>query len=178
VLRQDPGVSPEVPELRLRPLCDDDEPTAVAAHAELVADDFEFLLDYDPRRPWGEHVRMHRRWRCGLGLPPDRVPAAFLLAHTGPRVVGRVSIRFELNEFLATQGGHVGYAVRPGFRRRGYAGEILRQALVVAEGVTRVLVTCDDDNPASAAVIVKNGGVEVEPWADGLGRRRRRFWID
>jgi len=71
------------------------------------------------------------------------VPATFLLARVGGDLVGRVSIRHELNDFLAEFGGHIGYAVRPQFRRRGHATEILRQALVVArgEGVERVLVT-------------------------------------
>jgi predicted acetyltransferase len=98
----------------------------------------------------------------------------------GSDVVGRASVRFELNAFLARHGGHIGYGVRPGFRRRGYASEILRQALVVAraEGVPRVLVTCDQDNPGSAAVIQKNGGVEAEPWARPDGAVNRRFWID
>jgi predicted acetyltransferase len=167
-------------DLRLRPLSVDDETVAVTAHAELAADNFAFLPDYPSARPWPEYVRMLARWRRGVDLPADRVPGTFLLAQVGSDVVGRASVRFELNEVLTVHGGHIGYGVRPGFRHRGYAGEILRQSLVVAraEGVDRVLVTCDEDNPASAAVIQKNGGVETERWIREDGAVNRRFWID
>jgi predicted acetyltransferase len=167
-------------DLRLRPLSVADEAVAVTAHAELAADGFAFLPDYPSDRPWPEYVRMLTGWRCGRDLPPDRVPGTFLLAHVGPDVVGRVSVRFQLTEFLTGHGGHIGYGVRPGFRRRRYASEILRQSLVVAraEGVDRVLVTCDQDNPGSAAVIQRNGGVETDPWTGADGAVNRRFWID
>ena len=167
------------PDLRLRPLTDGDEAEALAAHAELAVDDFSFLLDHDTARPWVEHVQLHRRMRCGVDLPPDQVRGTFLLAAAGEDVVGRVSIRFKLNEWLATQGGHIGYGIRPGRRGQGYAKEVLRQALVVArsEGVGAALLTCDPNNEASAAVIVHNGGVEDEPHTDAAGSTKRRFWI-
>jgi len=170
---------PMPPGLRLRPLNDGDEAEALAAHAELAADDFSFLLDHDTARPWAEHVQRHRRIRCGVDLPADRVRGAFLLATTGDEVVGRVSVRFELNDWLATQGGHIGYGIRPGRRGQGYATEILRKALVVArsEGVGAALLTCDPDNEASAAVIFHNGGVEDEPHTDAAGTTKRRSWI-
>jgi predicted acetyltransferase len=161
-------------ELWLRPLGPDDEIVAEKAHEELADDDFPFLLFRHEAETWDAYTQMLARWRRGLDLPADRVPAAFLLAQVGPDVVGRVSIRFSLNEELRARGGHIGYAVRPGFRGRGHAREMLRQALVVAraEGVDRVLLTCENDNPASAATILGSGGVE-EPGAAGM----RRFWI-
>jgi predicted acetyltransferase len=167
-------------DLRLRPLAVGDETVAVAAHAELAAEDFAFLPDYPSDRPWPQYVRRLARWRCGLDLPSGRVPGTLLLAQVGSDVIGRSAVRFELNEALTVHGGHIGYAVRPGFRSRGYASEILRQSLVVAraEGVHRVLVTCDQDNAASAAVIQKSGGVEIEPWIRADGALNRRFWID
>ena len=166
--------------LRLRPLRDQDEAAARLAHSELAADQFTFLLDWDEGEPWSSYVeKMHDR-RHGICLPPDRVRSAFLVAVVGAEMVGRVSIRFELNDFLANYGGHIGYGVRPGQRRRGYAGEILRQALVIAraEGVERVLVTCDEDNLASARVIEAGGGVLEDIRPDPDGPAKRRYWID
>ena len=66
-------------------------------------------------------------------------------------------------------------------RRHGYATEIFRQSIVIAcaEGVERVLVTCDDDNVTSGRVIERCGGV-FDPRSDSSdgGSPVRRYWID
>ena len=110
------------------------------------------------------------------------MPSTFLFAFNGPRIVGRGSIRHELNDFLFRVGGHIGYTVVPEFRRRGYATQILRQLLTIARerfGLARVLVTCDDDNIGSIRTIEKNGGV-LENVVSGvdLVTPKRRYWID
>ncbi|MDN4161731.1 GNAT family N-acetyltransferase [Nocardioides abyssi] len=168
-------------ELRLRPLRADDEAEAVQAHQELAADDFELLLGWTPERSWADLLEQYERERRGVDLPEGRVPAVFLVAEVDGALVGRVSIRFALNDWLAAYGGHVGYGVRPAHRRRGHATEMLRQALVVARagGVDRVLVTCDDDNAGSAATIERCGGV-LDGLVDEPGQTvpKRRYWID
>ena len=60
--------------------------------------------------------------------------------------------------------GHVGYAVVPWKRRRGYATAALRAILpeARAEGLARVEITTEPDNVASQRVIEANGGVLVE----------------
>ena len=131
-----------------------------------------------PLRQWLNVLGERRR---GENLPPGHMPSTFLLAFVGERIVGRVSLRHALNPFLERVGGHIGYVVVPEFRRRGYATEILRQALRIAGhdfGIRRVLVTCDDDNVGSIKTIEKNGGV-LENVVDGpdLGTPKRRYWI-
>jgi predicted acetyltransferase len=165
--------------LRLRPLRIDDEAEVRAAHAELAADEFPFLLFWEPEDSWPAYVEAVRKGRLDLDLPAGRVPASFLVADVDGAIVGRVSIRHALNDFLMNEGGHIGYCVRPQYRRRGFATEILRQALIVAraEGVDPVLVTCDESNAASATIIERAGG-RLEDVRRGVDATpRRRYWI-
>ena len=111
------------------------------------------------------------------------VPATHLwgvAGKAGDELVGRISIRHELNDALRVVGGHIGYDTVPSFRGRGVATEMLRQALPVARalGLTRVLITCDETNAASIRVIERNGGSLYETRALVTdGPRKRYYWI-
>jgi predicted acetyltransferase len=168
-----------VDHLRLRPLRPDDAMQARIAHQELAREGFEFLLDWAPDQPWSGYLHRLEQWRRGLDVPPDRVPATFLIAQACADLVGRVSIRHRLNEALTNVGGHIGFGVRPGYRGHGHAGEILRQALIVvrAEGIDHVLLTCDEDNLASRRVIERAGGVLEDTRRAPDGKCVRRYWI-
>ena len=165
----------------LRPLTETDEEQARQAHEELAREDFEFLLNLEPDEPWPSYVERVNRLAEGVGVREGWVPATFLVAEADGQLVGRVSIRHELNQYLMEEGGHVGYAVRPAFRRRGYATAMLRGAVAVARGVgvERLLVTCDADNVASATVIERCGGLleGIAPARD-WSAPKRRYWIE
>ena len=166
--------------LWLRPLSVADEASVRLAHDELALDGFSFLLDEADGESWGEYIARLAMVARGTDVPPDRVPATFLVAEVGGVIVGRTSVRHQLNEYLAAAGGHIGYGVRPGFRRRGYATEILRQSLLRARalGIEVALVTCDIDNVGSATVIERCGGVLDGVVPDpGGGPPKRRYWI-
>jgi predicted acetyltransferase len=106
--------------------------------------------------------------------PAGLVPCTTLWWLDGEQFLGRLAIRHRLTERLRRRGGHIGYDVRPSARRRGHATAMLRAALPVARGlgIRRVLVTCDEDNVASRAVIEANGGVRDQPCAGTL-----RYWM-
>ena len=65
--------------------------------------------------------------------------------------------------------GHIGYAVVPWQRRRGYATQALAALLPLAraQGLSSVEITTDPDNTASQRVVMANGGVLVERFDKG-----------
>jgi predicted acetyltransferase len=166
--------------MRLRPFLRDDETAILEAQRELSAEGFTFALDYEDGMDWQDYLDFLERLRFGLDLAANRVPASMLAAEVSGQIVGRLSVRHTLNEFLAREGGHLGFAVRPQHRRNGYATEILRQGLMVARslGVDRALVTCNEDNIGSAIVIERCGGVLDSIHVTDEGKRIRRYWID
>ena len=85
------------------------------------------------------------------------------LSFDGDRLVGLLSIRYELPELLSEQYGDIGYGVRPSERNKGYATAMLKYALSVCreKGMKKVILGCLKENLASAATIQKNGGTFI-----------------
>ena len=164
--------------MKLRPLSLADQAQALQGHSELAIENWEYLLGYSEGMPWTEYLEILGNESTGTNLKEGRVPATFLIAENDGNLVGRTSIRHELNNFLFNFGGHIGYGVRPSYRRQGFATEILRQSLTYIHGlgVTEVLVTCDEDNLGSIKVIESQGGV-LENKVEFEGILKRRYWI-
>lgn len=110
-------------------------------------------------------------------LVPDST--FFCLAEEENVFVGAVNIRHWLNEGLLRTGGHIGDGVRPSWRRRGVATQMIALALDECKklGIHRVLMTCDKGNIGSEKSIQNNGGV-LENEIEDHGTVVQRFWID
>jgi predicted acetyltransferase len=109
-----------------------------------------------------------------------RVPQTTCWATVGEMVVGRIVLRHRLNAELAEFGGHVSYEVRPSWRRRGVAGEMVRRILETAQAreIGRLLLTCAPDNVASNRTIQAAGGVlERTIYVERIGRETNLYWI-
>ena len=134
------------------------------------------------RMEYDEWLENTRRNNSSETVRPDWVVADtfFAVRKNDGRLIGTVDIRHSIdNEFLSEYGGHIGYAVRPSERRKGYATQILKMALKHAKsiGLSRVMLGCYSDNLASIKTIEKCGGVliETKPYVDG--RPMNVYWI-
>ncbi len=167
--------------LSLRRLTSGDEVVARRAHAELTAEGGSFLVEPVAELAWKSYVA--RLSDIEAGRAPGRwqsVAEVFRIAVVDDEVVGRVAIKPTLTPWLAEVGGHIGYAVRPGHRRRGHAVEILRESLrIVARfGVDPALLTCEEDNVGSARTIEACGGTLLETrWVEDEEIWLRRYEV-
>lgn len=110
----------------------------------------------------------------GEDLSEGKVPQSLYWFYVDNEPAGIVKIRHYLNDSLRQNGGHIGYALSPKLRGKGYGNKMLELALLEAKnlGIEDVLVVCNPDNYSSKAVILKNGGqLEKETDEDVL------YWI-
>ncbi|BCL78042.1 acetyltransferase [Ktedonobacteria bacterium brp13] len=113
-------------------------------------------------------------------IKPGHVPSSEFWLIDDNDYIGRIFLRSTLNETLLQKGGHMGYTIRPSRRKQGYGKLILKYGLEHAKacGFERVLLTCDEDNTSSRAIIESNGGaleniIQVAGWPAMV----YRYWI-
>ena len=108
------------------------------------------------------------------------VPAShFWLIADGDCYIGDVDVRHRLNDNLRQFGGHIGYKIRPSYRRRGYGKLVCQLGIDQARllGIRDILITCDDNNIGSYKIIEANGGVLQDKIDNKRGVLTRRYWI-
>lgn len=133
-------------------------------------------LDYTE---WLEHTKKYRRVETA---GEDWVPSTtfFAVRKEDKKIVGMIDIRHHIRHpFLLEYGGHIGYAVRPSERRKGYASEMLALAIDYAKeiGLDKVMLGCYTDNAGSVKTIQKCGGKLVEEKLYSDGKPMYIYWI-
>lgn len=143
----------------------------------------ERIIPWASRRDGRNFEQLQKQWAedeseqvTARGFVPATL---YFLVDEHGHALGAIHLRHRLNEKLLLHGGHIGYGVRPGARGRHLAGTMLRMLLASAQvrALGRVLLTCDDDNIASARTIEQCGGV-LENKVDDDGTLERRYWIE
>lgn len=130
-----------------------------------------------------QYIQLLSRFPKGECLPAGHVPCTILYAFNSENnLVGRSSIRHELNEHLLQEGGHIGYGVSTSYRKRGYATAILEKSLSYMKEslphIEKALVTCDQGNIGSQKTIERNNGKLENILTGASGVNKMRFWID
>ena len=139
------------------------------------------LSNFDDISDWLKKINDSRH---GKNLEHNHVPSTCFLTIRvlDNKIIGSVDIRHYLNENLEKFGGHIGYAIRPSERKKGYATEQLRLALLkcLKMNVYKVLVTCNKSNVGSRKTILNNGGVFHSELMEGTEKNYNiveRYWI-
>ena len=116
----------------------------------------------------GRGIDDFRLWltRCmdaskGIGLEDWQVPQSTYWLYVDGKPVGFGKIRHRLTDKLRADGGHIGYAIRPSCRGKGYGSLQLRMLLQEAKrlGIDQALVTIQNGNAPSLRTALGNGGV-------------------
>ena len=114
-------------------------------------------LSYDEYKKWLIHSDNIAN---GIGLEDWMVSQNTYWLYIGGKPVGMGKLRHRLTEKLKEEGGHIGYAIAPSYRSRGYGKLLLKSLIYEAKkmDIDRLLITIQNYNTASVQVALSNGG--------------------
>ena len=95
-------------------------------------------------------LEKYRREEQGIDLPPGIMPSITFWIMRADRMIGIANFRPNLNEQLENYGGHLGIAIRPSERGKGYGRRLCPFLAAKARelGIRHMLLTSEADNPA------------------------------
>lgn len=147
---------------------------------DIISRGFEFSIPISDNETFESDIKRLSDIHHGQGLPEGWVPGSvfWLCNDVDGKIIGVITIRPKLNEYLKFRGGHISYYVRPSERNKGYATLMLSLGLEYCRsiGLTSVLITCSKDNIYSAKTIMNNGGI-LDSEDNDNGRIFQRYVI-
>lgn len=97
-------------------------------------------------------------------------------------IIGSGSLRInpECNNILKETGGHIGYGIRPDKRGKGFGTYFCHLLLEKAQenDLSKVMITCKEDNIGSSKIIENNFGEYIDKVKDRDNVTYKRYLID
>jgi len=143
----------------------------------------EHIVPSSSKRNGKTFVQLMNKWKedeTDIAYKNGFVPSTlFFLVDDNQIIIGAIHYRHVLNQRLLENGGNIGYGVRASERQKGFASLMLNLLLEKIDNgnIDKVMLTCDEDNTASARTIEKCGGILQDKviFEDVL---TRRYWIE
>ncbi|MDR0346996.1 MAG: GNAT family N-acetyltransferase [Coriobacteriales bacterium] len=148
-------------------------------HGEMIINGSSLFDKIDSYDEWLLHIARNSNEET---VPPDWVVSSvfFGVRKSDNKIIGVIDCRHYLNDFLREYGGHIGYAVRPSERGKGYATQMLNLALEHYKRlkVSKVMLGCYKENLPSVRTIEKNGGILEKEMSYIDGKPMFVYWIE
>jgi predicted acetyltransferase len=151
-------------DIRLEPPSEKYIDSFFQAMEEFAREGIPQISENTTRERFPAYVQQLHDQAVGKNLKEGHIPSAEFWIIDSEGYAGRIILGLTFTPDLYRLGHHVGYAVRPSKRRRGYATKALQCLLDEARKlkIYNLMPTCDEANIASRKVIERNGGVLVD----------------
>lgn len=141
----------------------------------------EIIVPMASARQGKSFTEVQEHWlmlQTDIMLQKGFVPSTLYFLVNEGRILGAISFRHQLIPCLLLNGGHIGYGIKPSERGKAYATVMLKWLLqqIDPRKYPLVMLSCDEDNPASAKTIENCGGI-LQDKVEYEGVMTRRYWI-
>ena len=138
-----------------------DYETSYRAYISELGDEerYPFPLDFD-HHDFDAMLARIEAFRQGQDLPQGYAASTTYWLIDNDELIGVSNLRHYLTPQIQQAGGHIGLGIRPSRRGQGLGNLLLKLTLEQAQqrGIHEVHIHCEKTNPASAAMIIANGG--------------------